>query len=137
MRVAFRQLLGLYAPILPFITDELWCRLYAPEESTPSLHVSSWPHPTGVVTDEDAAELVLAVLHAARAERTERRLSQATEIDGLLVDAASVDARARELLADNGPSIRAAARANGILVTEESVPWREAGWCGLRVSIAP
>ena len=43
-----RTLLGLYAPFLPFVTEELFQEMYAAHESVPSLHVTAWPEAPAV-----------------------------------------------------------------------------------------
>src|SRR5439155_15947753 len=43
MAGALRTLLGLMAPFLPFVTEEIYQRLYAAAEGAVSLHVTPWP----------------------------------------------------------------------------------------------
>jgi valyl-tRNA synthetase len=112
MRTTLATLLGLYAPLLPYVTDALYQRLLRRDGDAVSIHVAPWPVPpveaVEPVEGVEGMDIVLAVLRAARAYRSERRLPQATELDELVVD-----------LPDPGrpdlePSLRAAARARRV-----------------------
>lgn len=99
-----RTLIGLYAPLLPFVTEELYQRIYRPHEGTASLHVTAWPEadPSRVV-DVPEMDIVLAVLRAVRTLRTEQRIPQTRELLSLTI---ALDAQAGERAA----TIRAMAR---------------------------
>lgn len=48
LRVALKTFLQLFAPFLPFITEEIWSWSFAEETGEPSIHRSHWPVlPTG------------------------------------------------------------------------------------------
>ena len=70
-----RTLLGLYAPFLPFVTEELFQYMYAAHEAAPSIHVTAWPASTRRcrIAEVPEIETVRAVLRAVRAERTRTR----------------------------------------------------------------
>ncbi len=58
-----RTLLGLYAPFLPFITEELYQYMYANYEDAPSIHVTHWPEaPATPLAEVPEIELVRDVL---------------------------------------------------------------------------
>lgn len=48
---ALSILLRLFAPVMPFITEEIWSWVYAEQEGTDSIHISPWP------TDSDFEDL--------------------------------------------------------------------------------
>jgi valyl-tRNA synthetase len=108
-------LLGLYAPLLPYVTDALYQQLFRPAgldaadaDGAPSIHVSAWPV-AQTVEPVEGIDVVLAVLRAARAYRTEQRLPQSAELDTFAVDLP--DPGREELL----PALHAAARAREVI----------------------
>ena len=108
-----RTLLGLYAPFLPFVTEELFQYMYAAHEAAPSIHVTAWPAtPTAPIAEVPEIETVRAVLRAVRAERTRLGLGQGRPLTELVVDAD--DAATREQLEALKQSLEAAARARTI-----------------------
>ena len=86
MTLGLRRLLTLYAPFLPFVTDELYSRLYGPTEGAASIHLTAWPETPDDLQGLDEVEPVLAVLRAARSIRTERRIPQSQEVETLIVN---------------------------------------------------
>ncbi|HLC72825.1 MAG TPA: valine--tRNA ligase [Candidatus Nanoarchaeia archaeon] len=43
LHTALLTLLKLFAPIMPYITEEIYMQLFSKEEKTKSIHISSWP----------------------------------------------------------------------------------------------
>lgn len=82
-----RGVLALYAPFLPFVTEELYQRIYRPYEDRASLHVTPWPaHDPARTAHVPEMELILGILVAVRRIRTERRISQTREIAQVIID---------------------------------------------------
>jgi valyl-tRNA synthetase len=75
---AYRTVLGLYAPFLPFVTEAAWQRSYRAREGGTSLHRTTFPSPLGVAAEPEM-DLVRAVLGVCRGERTRLRLPQSRE----------------------------------------------------------
>jgi valyl-tRNA synthetase len=128
---ALRTILGLYAPFLPFITEELYQRLYRPTEGAVSLHVTSFPAPRA----EHALEvpemaLVTAILRTVRALRTEQRASQTRPLAALVLEVDRSDLRAG--VSAMMPSIQAVARAAEVRFGQAAT---ESGIEGIRVDI--
>jgi len=46
LRLGLNVLLRLFAPFLPFITEEVWSWVYAGETGLPSIHRAAWPSDT-------------------------------------------------------------------------------------------
>ncbi|MFC7073109.1 valine--tRNA ligase [Halovenus rubra] len=78
---AHQTFLKLWAPLLPHVTEELYQRLYSPEES---LHLEEWPEPVGYDADLEAGETAMEVIGALRRYKTESGLplnQQLEEVD--------------------------------------------------------
>jgi valyl-tRNA synthetase len=72
----------LFAPILPFATEEAW-RWW----NDASVHIESWPHPTGTHGDASLIDPTLEVLALVRRAKTEAKVSQRAEVASLQVGA--------------------------------------------------
>ena len=83
-----RVVLALYAPIVPFVTEEIYQHHYREREGEVSIHAGGWParpaEPTPPVPEMD---VLRAVLDAVRAERTKVRLSQSKPLEEVVLDA--------------------------------------------------
>ncbi|MET1000327.1 MAG: valine--tRNA ligase [Acidimicrobiia bacterium] len=128
-----RTLLGLYAPFLPFVTEELYQYMYAAHEDALSIHVTRWPDAPAALTPEvPEIETLRVLLQAVRSERTRTRLPQGRPLTELVVDADEPATRAT--LEAMTQSLAAAARARSIrfgsAATETQLP-------GLRIDIVP
>jgi valyl-tRNA synthetase len=63
--VLSRTVLKMFAPFMPFITEELWQRFFREREGVKSIHVASWPKFQEELVDrsaEEAGNLLLACL---------------------------------------------------------------------------
>jgi valyl-tRNA synthetase len=132
---SLRALLGLYAPILPFVTEEIYQRIYRAHETAPSIHVSRWPEDDASrIVKVPAMEIVLAVLRAVRALRTELRIPQTRELVSLTIDTASSDPSTAAMIRSMERTLRAVSRAQKIQWGEAAY---DAGSAGVRLSIVP
>ena len=64
LRLGLSVLLRLFAPVLPYITEEVWSWAYAEETGTPSVHAAAWPGDAdfaGIEAPEDAGSLDVAI----------------------------------------------------------------------------
>jgi valyl-tRNA synthetase len=91
LRTALSTVLRLFAPFLPFVTDEVW-RWWQPG----SVHAASWPVHDAARLDPAAADRAIdpvgEVLALVRRAKTEAKLSQRATVDRLVVSAPA-DAR--------------------------------------------
>jgi valyl-tRNA synthetase len=82
--IYIESLLKLYAPILPFITEELYQGLYSDTESK-SIHNSAWPQsqPEFNLNDTEQALIIdiLSVVEAVRAYKSQNSISLGKEIE--------------------------------------------------------
>ncbi len=112
---ALRTILGLYAPYMPFVTEELYQEIFKPFEKTVSLHVTQWPT-ANATWDADIEEMtiVLTILRAVRQLRSQNQFSATAQVKKLTIDisAASNDEITTVKSLEN--SLQAVARAEEI-----------------------
>jgi valyl-tRNA synthetase len=82
LRTALEALQALFAPLLPFSSEEAWSWWH-----DASVHVAPWPAPTGAGTDASALDPVLAVLALVRRAKTEAKASQRAKVARLAITA--------------------------------------------------
>jgi valyl-tRNA synthetase len=84
LRLALDALQRLFAPVIPFVTDEVWSWW---QEG--SIHLAAWPTPDEIAPSEPADPAVLdavgEVLARVRRAKTEAKLSQRSPVDRLQV----------------------------------------------------
>jgi valyl-tRNA synthetase len=76
LRLGLNVLLRLFAPVLPYITEETWSWIFAEESGQPSIHAAPWPSPADFETVEppsdagsfDLAATALAVINRKKSE---------------------------------------------------------------------
>lgn len=105
-----RAVIGLYAPFIPFITEELWQKIYRPTEGGDTLHLTAYPT-VDAARDTDVSKMQIAqdIIKAVRALRTERKVGNGAKLERLTIPAATPSelfgviksgARAIEIVAD-------------------------------------
>jgi valyl-tRNA synthetase len=85
---AFRAVLKLLAPVLPFVTEEIYRSLFGGQEKPVSIHRSRWPLPDPALRDERAdavGEALVEVATAVRRYKSQHNLSLNTELERLQV----------------------------------------------------
>ena len=86
--VLYNSLKGL-APFMPYITEEVYQNFYKQFEEEKSVHLSSWPKANKKLIDENlilTGNGFLAVVSASRKYKSEKQVSQKTEISELKID---------------------------------------------------
>jgi valyl-tRNA synthetase len=86
----------LFAPILPYVTEEIYQGLFRQSEGCASIHRSRWPEVDDSLIDpaaHDAGEALVAIANAVRRYKSERHLSLGAELPGLHVQAGSEELR--------------------------------------------
>jgi valyl-tRNA synthetase len=106
LRLGLSVLLRLFAPFLPYITEEVWSWAFAEETGRPSLHAGPWPGEAdfaGIPAPADPASLQLAIdaLAAIHKAKADAAVSAGREVAELTLAAEpGTLARLRPVLAD-------------------------------------
>lgn len=111
----FRSILLMYAPFVPFITEDLYQRIYRAVENSSSIHTAAWPV-TGSELIEDLPEMNIlsAILRAVRSIRSQRRISQTRSLSMLVLDIGRVAAELHPQIRSLESSFQAVARVQQV-----------------------
>lgn len=84
----FRSIIGLYAPFIPFLTEELWLNIYKAFEQSETLHLTEYPkHCSDFDTDVSDMQIALDLLKNVRGMRTERKIGNGAKLAELTIPA--------------------------------------------------
>ncbi len=117
-----RAIIGLYAPFIPFVTEELWQKIYKPTEGGETLHLTQFPA-TRAEYETDVADIQIAldILKAVRTLRTDRKVGNGAKLECLTIPASTPTqlhgliksaARANEIVTGDGVDFVVAATQN-------------------------
>jgi valyl-tRNA synthetase len=71
------RILQLLAPVMPFMTEEIYQLMYSEQKKIQSIHLSPWPAPNTKLINDEAeknGDLVIAVITEIRREKSEKHL---------------------------------------------------------------
>lgn len=106
----YRVVLGLFAPFIPFVTEELYQRRYGWEKVGGSIHTSRWPEPPETWrTDRTDVDAMDTILNTVKVLRAQFKLHSTTRIKQLIVD---VNPERADLAPAIAEPLRSAARAD-------------------------
>ncbi len=81
-----RNIIGLYAPFVPFITEELWQKIYKDYEAQETLHLTKYPETKDEYnTDVETMNIALDILKTVRGLRTERKVGNGAKLETLTI----------------------------------------------------
>ncbi len=122
LRLGLNILLRLFAPVLPYITEEVWSWAFAGEAGVKSIHKMSWP----AVNDfakvpppaiPESFDLAIACLNAINKRKTEAEVSVARAIEHLVL---AVNARTSSQIKSVLPDVMAATRVTSYIIQENN-----------------
>lgn len=111
----------IFAPFMPFITEELYLTFYKRYEKDESIHLSPWPEfrKELVFTDSvKASEILLNILNASRKLRTNLNLHQNHKIKKILIKALNADYVG--IINEISVDIRSAVRAERVAFSDKA-----------------
>lgn len=81
-----RAIIGMYAPFIPFLTEELWQKIYQQYEGGETLHLTAFPETKPEYdTDVSQMQIALDILKTVRGLRTERKVGNGAKLETLTV----------------------------------------------------
>jgi valyl-tRNA synthetase len=95
LRLALNVLLRLFAPFVPYITEEIWSWSFAEESRSKSIHTARWPASSelpAASASEDLFETAIAALGAINKSKSESGVSVGRGISSLRLAANSATA---------------------------------------------
>lgn len=113
----------LFAPLLPYITEQIYLSLFATGEGEDSLHNSRWPTASAALlsdTAEAAGEALIEVATSIRRYKSESNISLGTELKRLQL--AATESATASILQEARDDIMSVTRARQIEVTESLDP---------------
>ncbi|MEM9487729.1 MAG: class I tRNA ligase family protein, partial [Myxococcota bacterium] len=91
LRLGLNILLRLFAPILPYITEEIWSWVFAEETGQASIHRAPWPSPADLTApapdDEGSFQLAIDCLTAINKKKTDAGVSVGRVTNRLVIAA--------------------------------------------------
>jgi valyl-tRNA synthetase len=118
--------LKLFAPILPYVTEEIYQGLFAQGEGSSesgSIHLSPWPVPDPKLENESACavgEALVEIATAVRRYKSEQNLSLGSEINRLQLGTS--DPTLEQVLQSAGADLASVCRARQVEVVEHLDP---------------
>lgn len=110
----FLEILKLFAPFLPYITEEIYSIIYKQRVGEKSIHITRWPEADSSLMDEESelkTELLISILRGVRKRKTEMKIHQNHWISELAIE--SPDSVEKEILKIES-DLKSAARAEKI-----------------------
>jgi valyl-tRNA synthetase len=88
---ALNILLRLFAPVMPFITEEVWSWRLSEEVGAASIHLAFWPCDKDfegfpAVKDKNCFRTAMAVMHRVNRLRTDHKLPYKEELDSVTIN---------------------------------------------------
>lgn len=107
-----RAIIGLYAPFIPFLTEELWQKIYKQYEGGETLHLTAYPAIDSTCdTDVSQMQIALDLLKNIRGMRTEQKIGNGAKLETLTIPS--------DVPAALHGVIKSAARANEIVLGDK------------------
>jgi valyl-tRNA synthetase len=92
LRLGLDVMLRLFAPFLPYITEEIWSWVFADEKAEPSIHRAPWPtvaelEGIGAPASEASFDTAVACWNAINKAKADAEVSMGREVESLTIAA--------------------------------------------------
>lgn len=117
---AFSSVLKLFAPIMPFITEEAYHLYFAATENQKSIHNSSWPYFNEEMINEqmeNIGDITVDIISAIRKYKSDNQMSLKDELSALTISCSDTDKKFIEQVLDD---LRAATKAKDIIFGDDA-----------------
>ena len=107
LRLSLRMLVRMFAPFVPYITEEIWQWTFAQDaDMNPSVHKSPWPSLAEIETipapqQESLWDVALAVIEQVRKAKADASLSMAAPVKSVIITCSETDKICIEAAADD------------------------------------
>jgi len=108
-----RVILALYAPFVPFVTEELYQKIFRPYEGTKSLHITKWPKVEKETTVSKDMDFLLELVKSIRRLKTERKIKQTKRFSKMEIEVN--DSLKKEALERIWDDLKPVARADELI----------------------
>lgn len=110
---SMRTLVGLFAPYLPFITEEIYQQAGRFNEPSTSLHTSPWPtyDPNLTFDRQHDMEVLRGILYGVRKIRSDQKIGGGTVVDQTILSLDGADEQTQKIVQKIMPSIQGATRS--------------------------
>jgi len=125
---------GSVGPDLPYITEELWQRVFREKEEVKSIHISSWPmvHSEWIQDEAEAAgDLLVGLLIPVRKHKSQKKVHQNQQVEHLRIFAADDRKTQLERISKD---LASAARAQRVSI-EQPGPGEPTEWEDITLDI--
>jgi valyl-tRNA synthetase len=122
LRLGLNVLLRLFAPVLPYITEEVWSWVFAQESGHSSIHRAPWPSPDelasiGSPSHADSFELAVTAFEAINKAKSEAGVSTGRPLDRVVLRAhPESERKLKPVLTD----VQGAARSRELLLLPDA-----------------
>ena len=79
------DILKLMAPVMPFITEELYQLYFKKLEKDESIHISSWPKTEGIKESKEG-DVAVDIIAAVRQDKSNKKMPLNTPVKELVID---------------------------------------------------
>ena len=83
LKTTFLAILKMYAPLMPFITEQIYQDLYRGEDGAKSIHLSEWPESVDLASTLDVTDFAqaIAAIDEIRRYKAQENMSLGKELD--------------------------------------------------------
>ncbi len=100
---ALLSILKLIAPIMPYISDEIYQLYFSEIENRKSIHIASWPRTSNKLINDKAeqtGDIAIEIISLVRKYKTEKKLSMTAPLKNIIISAEKYKENIKDLESD-------------------------------------